>query len=202
MLSEKQMYELKDDLLQSQERMIRQLQDRFGLEVSHIDAVGELSSYDNHPGDMGTELYERGKDVALNEHTEQELEDVNKALHAIEDGTYGICKICSADISYDRLKAVPTADTCVHHSEAEQTFSRYRPVEEEVYSPNINPDEVTPETQNAYDAEDAYQEVSRYGTSETPSDFYGDRDSYDDMYPNSDEEVGVVEEVEKFPAKE
>ncbi|HLR23555.1 MAG TPA: TraR/DksA C4-type zinc finger protein [Pseudogracilibacillus sp.] len=201
MLTEKQLKELKNDLLKSQERMINQVQDRFGLEVSQMDAVGELSSYDNHPADMGTELYERGKDIALNEHTEQELEDINKALHAMEEGTYGICRICSVDIPYERLRAVPTADTCIQHSEEEQTFSRYRPVEEEVYSPNINPDEVTPETQNAYDAEDAYQEVSRYGTSETPSDFYGDRDSYDDMYPNSDEDVGVVEDVERFPDK-
>src|SRR5699024_9392544 len=95
----------KHDLLESQERIIKQLQDRFGLEASYIDSVGELSSYDNHPGDMGTELYERGKDIALNEHVEHELEAINKALHAIEEGTYGICRVCSGDIPYDRLKA-------------------------------------------------------------------------------------------------
>src|SRR5699024_7858472 len=177
------------------------IQDRLRLELSQMEADGELSSHDNHPADMGTALYERGKDIALNEHTEQELEDINKALHAREEGTYGICRICSVDIPYERLRAVPTPDTCIQHSEEQQTYSRYRPDEEEVYSSNINPDEVTPETQNAYDAEDAYQEVSRYGTSETPSDFYGDRDSYDDMYPNSDEDVGVVEDVERFPDK-
>src|SRR5699024_11247916 len=92
-LTEKELNELKNDLLKSQERMINQVQDRFGLEVSQMDAVGELSSYDNHPEDMGTELYERGKDIALNEHTEQELEDINKALHAMEEGTYEMCRI-------------------------------------------------------------------------------------------------------------
>ncbi|BBP91783.1 hypothetical protein BsIDN1_54010 [Bacillus safensis] len=25
------------------------------------DSIGELSAYDNHPGDQGTELFERGK---------------------------------------------------------------------------------------------------------------------------------------------
>ena len=40
--------------------------------------------------------------------------------------------------------------------------------------------------------------MSRYGTSETPSDFYGDRDDYNEMYPNSDEDVGSVEDVEKY----
>src|SRR5699024_10808775 len=112
MLTEKQLKELKNDLLKSQERMINQVQDRCGLEVSQMDAVGELSSYDKQPADMGTELYESGKDITLNEHTEQKLQDINKALHAKEEGTYGICRICSVDIPYERLRAVPTADTC------------------------------------------------------------------------------------------
>ena len=202
MLTEKQIEGFKQTLLGSQERIIKQLQDRFGMEVSYLDSVGELSSYDNHSGDMGTELFERGKDIALNEHVEKELDAINKALHAIDEGTYGICEVCSEDIPYDRLKALPTASTCVEHADDGDVFSRYRPVEEEVYSPNINPDEVTPETETGYDAEDAYQEVARYGTSETASDFYGDRDSYDEMYPNSDEAVGSVEDVENLPSRE
>jgi len=44
--------------------------------------------------------------------------------------------------------------------------------------------------------------VSKYGTSETASDFYGDRDDYNDMYPNSDEDVGTVEDVEKYSSRE
>ena len=33
--------------------------------ASERDSVGELSSYDNHPGDMATELYEREKTSGL-----------------------------------------------------------------------------------------------------------------------------------------
>src|SRR5690625_1872315 len=203
MLTNKQIKQFKDQLLARQSEIIGQVQDRFGLEASYMDAVGELSSYDNHPGDMGTEMYEREKDIALNEHAERELEEINEALHAIDEGTYGICKVCSMDISYERLQAVPTADTCREHAEDDnEIFKRDRPVEEEVFSPNINPDEKTDETQVGYDAEDAWQEVSRYGTSETPSDFFEDKKSYNKMYPNSDEDVGVVEDVEKFSSRE
>lgn len=199
MLTNEQISEFKEILLARQSEMISQVQDRFGLETSFMDAVGELSSYDNHPGDMGTEMYEREKDIALNEHAERELEAINEALHAIDEGTYGICRVCSMDIAYDRLKAVPTADTCREHAEDNDViFNRSRPVEEEVFSPNINPDEQTDETQVGYDAEDAWQEVSRYGTSETASDFYGDRDNYNEMYPNSEEDVGYVEDVERY----
>jgi len=200
MLTKEHIIEFKNKLLNRQSQLIHQVQDHFGLELSQTDSVGELSSYDNHPADMATELYERGKDIALNEHAETELEDINEALHAIEEGTYGICKVCSLDIPLERLLAIPTAKTCIEHAE-KNTVKRNRPVEEEVYSPNINPDETTPETQVIYDAEDAWQEVSRYGTSETPSDFYGDRDNYDEMYPNSDEDVGYVEDVERYSSE-
>lgn len=198
-LSNERKQTFKYTLLTRQGEIINQIQDRFGLTTSQTDAVGELSSNDNHPGDLGTEMFERGKDLALNEHAEKELEEINAALHAMDEGTYGICKICSLDIPYERLLAIPTADTCIHHSEEQQIATRNRPIEEEVYSPNINPDELSAETQVGYDAEDAWQEIARHGTSDTPSDLYGDRDNYNDMYPNSDERVSAVEDIELYP---
>lgn len=202
MITNEQINQCKNILLARQSELINQVQGHYGLIQQSTDAVGELSSYDNHPADLGTELYERGKDTALNEHAEKELEEINEALHAIEEGTYGICTKCGAEISFERLLAVPTTDTCTNHGD-EQTFTRDYPVEEEVFSPNINPNEVTEddEEQGIYDAEDAWQEVSRYGTSETPSDFYGeDRDNYNEMYPNEDENIGNVEDLEGFLA--
>lgn len=203
MVTKEQVQRCKEILEQRQDELIQQLQDHFGLDVEMAkESVGELSNYDNHPGDMGTELFERQKDIALNEHAEIELEDINKALHAIAEGTYGICSVCGGDIPYDRLLAVPTADKCVEHANSD-TFQNNRPMEEQVVSPNINPNERTEEEQVGYDAEDAWQEVSRYGTSETTADFFGDKDQYDEMYPNEDlEEVGAPEEVENFIASD
>jgi YteA family regulatory protein len=200
MISNDQINAFKHALLQRQNELINHVQDHFGLNFELIkESVSELSNYDNHPADHGTELYEREKDLALNEHAEKELEEINEALHAIEEGTYGICTECGMDIPFERLQAVPTTDRCINHAN-DVKFERNRPVEEEVFSPNINPDEVTDETQVGYDAEDAWQEVSRYGTSETGSDLYGDQDHYNEMYPNSDENVSSVEDIEEFVA--
>lgn len=199
LLNKAQLQQFKQILMNEQSKKIAQVQAHFDLEASHTDAVGELSSYDNHPGDLATEIYERGKDVALNEHAEQALEDINEALHAIDEGTYGICRECSMDIPIERLAIIPTTDTCVEHANSD-TFRRDRPVEEEVYSAHINPERN--ETETGYDEEDAWQEVSRYGSSETPSDLYGDRDNYNEIYPNSDEDIGIVEDVERYPATE
>ena len=40
------------------------------------------------------------------------LDDINKALTAIEDGSYGICTPCLKEIEADRLEANPAALTC------------------------------------------------------------------------------------------
>lgn len=200
MLNQEQIARCKKLLQDRQHTLIEQLQDHFGQETEMMkESVGELSNYDNHPADQGTELFERGKDIALNEHAERELEDINAALHAIEEGTYGICTVCGEDIPYERLLAVPETDTCIKHAK-DNTFDRERPIEEEVFSPNINPNEGTDEEQVGYDAEDAWQEVSRYGTSETTADFFADNEDYDGMYPNSEENIGYVEEYENFAA--
>lgn len=65
------------------------------LRRSMEDSTGELSNYDNHPGDQGTELYEREKDLALTEHDRDEIRDIERALSAIEAGEYGKCEVCS-----------------------------------------------------------------------------------------------------------
>lgn len=183
-----------------QNELIQHVEDHFGMKYEFAkESVGELSNYDNHPGDAGTELFEREKDLALNEHAEKELEDINKSIHAIVEGTYGICSTCGEDIQYERLEAIPTTDKCLEHAKND-TFDQPRTIEEKVFSPNINPNEVTDEEQVGYDAEDAWQEVSRYGTSNNQSDLYGDKDHYNEMYENSDERIGAVEDVENFLA--
>ncbi|MFC3039331.1 TraR/DksA C4-type zinc finger protein [Virgibacillus xinjiangensis] len=196
MITTDQMEQCKAALLNRQNELIPHVEDHFGNSLEAVkESMSELSNYDNHPGDFGTELYEREKDIALNEHAEKELEEINEALNAIDQGTYGICSKCGEDIPFERLMAVPTTDRCVQHA-TDNTFESARTVEEGVFSPNINPDETTDEEQVNYDAEDSWQDVSRYGTSESPSDFYGDKENYEEMFPNNEENTGGAEDLE------
>lgn len=198
MITENQLSHLKQTLENRERELIHQLKDNFGMNYEFSQEVsGELSNYDNHPADSGTELFERSKDLALNEHAEKELEEINEALHAIEEGTYGICAVCGEDIPYERLAAVPTADCCVEHAN-EHPFSRERPIEEEVMASSFHPKEDQNDENVAYDREDAWQEVSRYGSSDGPSDLYGDQESFDEMYPNSDENTSGPEDIENY----
>ncbi|MGH9263721.1 MAG: TraR/DksA C4-type zinc finger protein [Acidimicrobiales bacterium] len=101
---------------------VRATFDEEGLtEQSENDSVGELSSYDQHQADMGTETFEREKDLSILEQVEAELADVEHALRRLDDGTYGNCEVCGRPIPDERLEAMPATRLCVEHqAEAER----------------------------------------------------------------------------------
>jgi RNA polymerase-binding protein DksA len=51
--------------------------------------------------------------IALDEHSRQEIEEIQAALARIEDGTYGFCARCGDPIDPKRLEILPTARYCV-----------------------------------------------------------------------------------------
>ena len=92
------------------------------------DAAGELSSVDQHPGDLGTETFELEKNVSLLEQVESELLEIEAALERLERGTYGICQACGRPIAAERLEALPATRFCVDdQAKAEREFGSPRP---------------------------------------------------------------------------
>jgi len=91
---------------------------RNGLDDDHLsdqtekDSLSELSSVDQHQADMGTETFEREKDISILEAIESELADVEHALRRLDEGTYGTCEACGRSIDDDRLQALPAARLC------------------------------------------------------------------------------------------
>ena len=88
------------------------------LEESEGDNVQELSSYDQHQADAGTETFDRERDLSLLEQVEGELADVEHAMQRLDDGTYGTCEACGEPIPDERLEALPAARFCVVHQAA------------------------------------------------------------------------------------
>lgn len=203
MLTPTELSTIKAELTQRKERITRDLEatDHFDIDRAfETDSVGELARYDNHPADTATDLYEREKDIALLEHAEKEIKDINHALTNIENGTYGKCEQCGKEIPVERLKALPTATHCIEHT-PDKVVSHDRPVEEKILIPAFGKFEYDERDANFYDAEDSWQDVQRYGTSETPSDFFDQSMlDYNDMYVEEDENVGYVEDIESFIA--
>ncbi len=195
-------------LLEERERL-RGTADRLkghGLEETQSGSLGELSTYDNHPADIGSETFERSQDLALWLHARSRLARVEEALARLEAGTYGTCRACGRAVGEERLEAVPEADLCREcqgeRERAEREHGRRRPVEEELLSPPfgrtfLDHDRRREGGNVVYDGEDAWQEVARYGTSETPQDV-PDNAGYERMYQDGFERRGGVTEVENL----
>ncbi|AZK46904.1 TraR/DksA C4-type zinc finger protein [Paenibacillus lentus] len=176
--------------------------DHYGLNRSIRDNTSELSAVDNHPADIGTELFERGKDLALTDHDELHLTRVEDALERIADGTYGYCLTCEKPIDIQRLKAIPETAYCKEHS-PQSNVSMHRPVEEQFLHPpfgRTSLDERADETE--FDGKDAWQIVESYGTSNSPAMAEEDEiDDYNDMEIEASNELdGFVEPYESFVA--
>ncbi|WP_432352551.1 TraR/DksA C4-type zinc finger protein [Sporosarcina sp. A2] len=182
MLSKEQLATLKKELIRLQNDLTV-TESRTAVEESALDEVGELSSYDNHPADMGTELYDREKDRALHVHASDELEKVQQALENMKDGSYGVCEECGKEIPFERLEAVPYTTFCV--DDAVQDIPEDRPVEDELLK-MANTDTFAERRKGVYsDPIDSFEEIAKSGTSETPSDFSGDHADYDSLYDTS-----------------
>ncbi|SFI59678.1 transcriptional regulator, TraR/DksA family [Paenibacillus sp. UNC496MF] len=176
--------------------------EHYGLGDSLRDESGDLSAYDNHPADAATETYERGKDIALHEQEELHLNRIEAALAAMDDGSYGACRVCGEPIPLARLQAIPDTLYCVAHSPRQDVSDR-RPAEESFLQPPFGRTSLDDHEDgyNGFDGEDAWQIVESWGTSNTPAMAEGrEIASYDQMAIEADEMDGYVEPYESFVA--
>lgn len=105
--------------LEAERKRLQHVKDTIDGEGIHDageeDALSELSHVDQHPADVGSETFEREKEFSILERVEVELDDVERAIRRLEEGTYGICEACHQPIGDERLEAQPAARFCVEH---------------------------------------------------------------------------------------
>jgi len=104
------------------------------LQTPLSEATDELSSYDQHPGDLASDTFEREKEVGLLEMLEFEMKKVDDALSHYQNGTYGICDQCGQQIEPARLQRLANTTLCAACSRNHSEHYR-RPAEEDVVSP-------------------------------------------------------------------
>ncbi|MFT8390215.1 MAG: hypothetical protein ABF586_01085 [Sporolactobacillus sp.] len=153
-------------------------------------AGGELSTYDNHPADTATQLYEREKDLAFHKRMQDELKDIDDALTKIENGRYGLDERSGEPIPEERLRALPTARTVISEGAPKHAYKQ-RPVEESVL---IDQEEegITDFQSNDFDEDNAMDLVTQYN--ELPL-------VYDEApFADENESLGFVEPIEAHAA--
>lgn len=82
------------------------------LSVSISDDTQE-SGLETHMGDVGTETFNRERDVSIEDQEERLVSEIDTALSRLDAGTYGTCIDCDAPISTHRLEALPWAVRCI-----------------------------------------------------------------------------------------
>nr|WP_066892272.1 TraR/DksA C4-type zinc finger protein [uncultured Clostridium sp.] len=175
--------------------VIKQLSNN-GMTKFNAETASELSFYDNHPADIASETFEVEKGRALEANEASMLDKINDALNAIEEGSYGKCKICGKDIDEGRLEFLPYAVNCIECedviSDVKTYNSNQRVVEEVVIGNPFNHKlEYDNKDEIGFDEEDSYQAVGRFNEIRNTED-------YDYNY----DEDGYVEEIEKISNQE
>jgi DnaK suppressor protein len=77
----------------------------------------ELTHWDQHPADDGTEVFEAERDEGLAERLQQELAALERAERRYEEGTYGISVESGRPIPDERLELVPWAERTAEEQE-------------------------------------------------------------------------------------
>jgi DnaK suppressor protein len=77
------------------------------------DSVGREISFNPDRSDLADEYAERERDLALSAIEQEQLIQIEEALHRLEAGTFGVCLNCAEPIAPGRLEILPYAALCV-----------------------------------------------------------------------------------------
>ena len=86
---------------------------RDGLEEDERDRADDQLYGEADSGDLSQEMHTRQLDQTIGEQAANRLENVERALQKIEEGSYGICDDTGEEIPRGRLEAMPEAVTTV-----------------------------------------------------------------------------------------
>lgn len=185
-------------LQQKKDNALRTLNqiEKNGFTDAQAEYTSELSVYDNHPADIGSETYEMEKNMALRKQELHRINEIDRALDRLERGEFGKCALCGRGISPGRLETQPEADLCLDCSKKERLphdrVMEGRPVEEETLNYPYNRERSSKDNRAIFDGEDSWQAVARYNRREDdPSNQTGDDQGIWDELP-----AGLVEDID------
>jgi len=81
--------------------------------LEELGVGGGGLTYDSNFADSSQVTAERGEVEALAQKLRETLEEVERALHKLADGSYGACEDCGRPIDPARLEAKPAARYCI-----------------------------------------------------------------------------------------
>jgi RNA polymerase-binding transcription factor DksA len=126
-LTKDQLKHLETLLLEERARVMKELgfyDESFNASLQNSD--GDLSSYSFHMADQGTDAMEREKQFLFASKEGRYLWHVNQALQRLykDPERFGHCITCGAELSFERLDALPHARLCIACKAKEEDAKR------------------------------------------------------------------------------
>ena len=90
--------------------------DRLAAKVHELDAKEDDLAYDGNFADSAQVAAELGENKVLYDQLRRDLDDIEKALVRMDEGTYGTCEVCGAEIPPARLEIMPATRFCIDHA--------------------------------------------------------------------------------------
>lgn len=112
------------DTVRETEALVEQRKD-IVKEIEHLRRAIS-AEVDPTEEEADPEIIEREKTLALLHTLERKLDEIDSALRAAEEGTYGICEVCGQPIDPARLEIMPEARMCVPCKAATERRTRRR----------------------------------------------------------------------------
>ncbi len=114
--NQKQLKTLEERLLKERERALRAItrfDEDFGLAAQQ--SAGDLSNFSLHMADEGTDTNQREKAFLLAGEDGRRLLAIDAALRRLyrDRARFGRCNRCESDVGFNRLEAIPWAETCI-----------------------------------------------------------------------------------------
>jgi RNA polymerase-binding transcription factor DksA len=106
-------------LLGERERALDAIGDFDALSKDLREHAGELSLYDQHPADLGSESQEQEKHFLLASIEGRRLYAIDEALQRLykTPEEFGRCAECGESIGMERLDVVPETTLCARHAQ-------------------------------------------------------------------------------------
>ncbi|MBI5473043.1 MAG: conjugal transfer protein TraR [Ignavibacteriae bacterium] len=125
--AERELKHFKEIILEKKRETMEELENlkESMMDVTTGEYVSESSTYSLHM-EQGTDAMEREKTFLFASRGNKFVNQLDDALQRIENGTYGICRMCQLLVPKERLEAVPTAQTCAEYKNTNVPCERGR----------------------------------------------------------------------------
>lgn len=103
----------RQQLLEERARLEREIAELEADLSESLEDSSEESPYDQHMAETAAVTLDREIDLTLEENARASIQQIDRALGKLENGTYGRCDKCGKPIGDDRLRVAPFATLCI-----------------------------------------------------------------------------------------